>query len=87
MLAFDPEAIEVADKLVQGARVYVQGRLELSEWTGADGVKRQGLNVMSWHCRLPHWAQQTEEKAEEDQAPTPKKHEHTMDDLNDSIPF
>ena len=25
VLAFDPEAVEVADKLVQGARVYVEG--------------------------------------------------------------
>jgi single-stranded DNA-binding protein len=54
VLAFDPEAIEVADKLVAGARVYVEGRLEPSEWTGSDGTKRHGLNVLSWHCRLPH---------------------------------
>jgi single-stranded DNA-binding protein len=49
VLAFDPEAIEVADKLVAGARVYVEGKLELSEWIGRDGAKRQGLSVMSWH--------------------------------------
>src|SRR5258708_32136337 len=54
VLAFDPEAIEVADKLVQGARVYVEGRITLSEWAGSNAARRQGLSVMSWHCRPPH---------------------------------
>jgi len=54
VLAFDPETIEAADKLVAGSRVYIEGKLELSEWTGNNGAKRQGLSVMSWHCRLPH---------------------------------
>jgi single-stranded DNA-binding protein len=49
---FDTKAIEVADKLVKGAHVYVEGRLALDEWTGQDGAKRHGLSVMSWHCRL-----------------------------------
>jgi single-stranded DNA-binding protein len=49
---FDTAAIEVADKLVKGARVYIEGRLTLDEWTAQDGAKRHGLSVMSWHCRL-----------------------------------
>jgi single-strand DNA-binding protein len=52
VLSFDERALEVADKLVKGARVYVEGRLSLNEWTGQDGEKRLGLSVMSWHCRL-----------------------------------
>ena len=88
MLAFDPEAIEVADRLVQGARVYVEGRLELSEWTGSDGTKRQGLNVLSWHCRLPHIGRNKPKKTpSQDPAPAPRETERTMDDLNDTIPF
>jgi single-stranded DNA-binding protein len=50
--AFDPRAIEQADKFIKGARVYVEGRLSADEWTNAEGVKRFGLSVMSWHCRL-----------------------------------
>jgi len=88
VLAFDPEAIEVADKLVQGARVYVEGKLELSEWTGSNGVKRQGLNVLSWHCRLPHIGRnRPRKKPSQEQAPARKEDERTMDDLNDTIPF
>ena len=49
---FDTKAIEVVDKLVKGARVYLEGRIALDEWAGQDGVKRHGLSVMSWHCRL-----------------------------------
>ena len=52
VMAFDPRAIEQADKFVKGARCYVEGRLSADEWTNADGVKRFGLSVMSWHCRL-----------------------------------
>ncbi len=78
----------MADKLVQGARVYVEGKLELSEWTGSNGAKRQGLNVMSWHCRLPHIGRNKPKKTQsQNPAPAPKERERTMDDLNDSIPF
>jgi len=51
-MVFDERAIAVADKLVKGARVYVEGRLSLNEWTTSDGERRVGLNIMSWHCRL-----------------------------------
>jgi single-stranded DNA-binding protein len=51
-MTFDPDAIAVADKLVKGARIYIEGRLSLDEWTGQDGVKRHGLSLMSGYCRL-----------------------------------
>src|SRR5215469_17900480 len=51
-MVFDERAIAVADRLFKGARVYLEGRLTLNEWTTSDGEKRVGLNVMSWHCRL-----------------------------------
>jgi single-stranded DNA-binding protein len=51
-MVFDPTAIEVVDKLIKGARVYVEGSLSVSEWTDQAGGKRHGLSVMSWHCRL-----------------------------------
>jgi single-stranded DNA-binding protein len=52
VMAFDQNAIDAADKLTAGARIYVEGRLSVNEWSGQDGVKRHGLSVMSWHCRL-----------------------------------
>jgi single-stranded DNA-binding protein len=52
VMAFDPRAIENAAGYVKGSRVYVEGKLSLSEWTAPDGTARQGLSVMSWHCRL-----------------------------------
>lgn len=52
VLSFDARALEVADKLVKGARVYVEGTLSTNEWIGSDGAKRFGLSVMSWHTRL-----------------------------------
>lgn len=52
VMAFDPKAIEVADKMLKGARAYVEGSLRLDQWEQQDGTKRAGLSVMSWHCRL-----------------------------------
>ena len=49
---FDQAAIDIADKLVKGARVYLEGKLSLNEWTASDGTKRTGLQVFGWHCRL-----------------------------------
>ena len=51
-MTFDPDAIAVVDKMRKGARVYIEGKLSLDEWTGQDGAKRHGLSLMSWHCRL-----------------------------------
>jgi single-strand DNA-binding protein len=51
-MVFDERAIAVADKLVKGARVYLEGKLSLNEWTAQDGATRTGLSVLSWHCRL-----------------------------------
>jgi single-stranded DNA-binding protein len=52
VMAFDADAVAVADRLVKGARVYCEGRLSLDEWTGQDGQKRTGLSCMSFRCRL-----------------------------------
>jgi len=52
VMAFDEHALEAAEKFTKGARVYVEGRLSISEWIASDGAKRHGLSVMSWHCRL-----------------------------------
>jgi single-stranded DNA-binding protein len=49
---FDERAIAVADGFVKGARVYLEGKLSLNEWTASDGTTRTGLSVLSWHCRL-----------------------------------
>src|SRR5262249_14951130 len=36
-MVFDERAIAVADALVKGARVYLEGKLSLNEWTTSDG--------------------------------------------------
>jgi single-stranded DNA-binding protein len=51
-MCFDAEAIALAERLHKGARVYIEGTIKVDEWTGADGAKRHGLSLMSWHCRL-----------------------------------
>jgi single-stranded DNA-binding protein len=50
--AFDQTAVEMGDKILKGARLYVEGRLTLDQWTAKDGAARHGLSVFAWHCRL-----------------------------------
>ncbi|MET4242721.1 single-stranded DNA-binding protein [Bradyrhizobium sp. RT10b] len=52
VMCFDADAVEAAEKMVKGARVYIEGKLSLDEWTAQDGSKRHGLTAVSWHCRL-----------------------------------
>jgi single-stranded DNA-binding protein len=71
---FDTEAIEVAAMMVKGARVYLEGSLTLNEWVGADGVKRGGLSVMSFHCRLSQIGRskvRRDQQKQDDPAPPP----------------
>jgi single-stranded DNA-binding protein len=89
-MVFDADAIAVADKLVKGARVYVEGKLSLDEWTAQDGSKRTGLSCMSFHTRLAQIgrAKPKADKAKQDfprdmHAPLG----NSAADMNDDIPF
>lgn len=98
VLSFDERALEVADKLVAGAKVYCEGRLTTDEWTGQDGEKRFGLSVMSWHTRLAQIGRQKarRERTEASVAAGQTYHSHrsapagrlpVAGDFNDDIPF
>jgi single-stranded DNA-binding protein len=84
VMCFNEEAIRIAPLMTKGARVYVEGRLELAEWTAQDGAKRHGLSCMSWHTRLSHIGRQ-KPKRERDNGT--KKHSGINPRLNDSIAF
>ena len=49
---FADEAHELGARLVKGTSVYVEGRLTLGSWTGADGSERHGLNVVAWTVQV-----------------------------------
>jgi single-stranded DNA-binding protein len=48
-IVFGEAALNVAT-LEKGRRVYIEGRIEISEWTGQDGARRSGLKVTSFHA-------------------------------------
>jgi single-strand DNA-binding protein len=94
VMAFDEKAIEDAAKLVKGARIYVEGKLSLDEWTGQDGAKRTSLSVMSWHTRLAQIGRNRPSKkssisvaAGTNDRPTRSASAAGDRDLNDEIPF
>jgi single-stranded DNA-binding protein len=100
-MVFDPQATAAVDTLVKGARVYCEGSLKLEEWTVADGTKRHGLSVMSWHTRLAAIGRNRPKRQSNDatdREQLPRAHSASSDrntrvrrtadaSLNDDIPF
>jgi single-stranded DNA-binding protein len=87
VLAFDAAAIEAADKFLKGARVYVEGRLTLGEYTAGDGSKRASLSCMSWHCRLAQIGRNKPKRKSRDEQPTGQAAPARAVDFGDEIPF
>jgi single-stranded DNA-binding protein len=76
VMTFDQEAVAAADKLVNGARVYVEGKLDLNEWTAEDGVVRRGLPCLSFHNRHSQIGRNKPAKTKQDlpsSTPAPKR--------------
>ena len=48
-IMFGDAAVNVA-ALEQGRSVYIEGKIEISEWTDRDGNKKYGLKVVSFHA-------------------------------------
>jgi single-stranded DNA-binding protein len=86
VMCFDPDAIAAADKLVKGARLYVEGRISLDEWTGQDGSARHGLSCLSWHTRLSQIGRQKPKREHDDGNERPAQRQ-AEPALNDEIPF
>ena len=84
-MIFDSAAIETADKLTKGARVYIEGRLTVDEWTAKDGAARHGLSVMAWHCRLAQIGRNRPKR--ENPTSAAALYAPSSTDLNDDIPF
>jgi single-stranded DNA-binding protein len=87
VMAFDQSAIDAADKLTKGAKIYVEGRISVTEWTGQGGEKRHGLSVMSWHCRLAQIGRNRPKRASDKSARDTASASSTANDLNDEIPL
>jgi single-strand DNA-binding protein len=87
VMAFDPEAIAAADRMLKGAKVYVEGKLSLDEWTGQDGQKRTGLSVMSWHCRLSAIGRNKPKRQSDREATAPNAPRSGPAFYDDNIPF
>jgi single-stranded DNA-binding protein len=91
-MVFDPEAIAVGAKMVKGARVYIEGRLSLEIWTGKDGVAKQSLSVMAFHCRLSQIGRNKPKRETLKPSQNFPRDMHApigngADDLNDDIDF
>jgi single-strand DNA-binding protein len=86
--SFDADAIAAADRLTKGARLYVEGRLQLDEWQAQDGTAKHGLSCMSWHTRLAQIGR-NKPKRDGDGVPSPanQQAQRSNDFHDDPLPF
>jgi single-stranded DNA-binding protein len=72
--------------LEKGRRVYLEGKIEISEWTDRDGNKKCGLKVASFHAVEVSKIGRRRERKPADKpsaaAPTPRNDFH-----DDPLPF
>jgi single-stranded DNA-binding protein len=85
VIVFGDSAVTVA-RLEKGRRVYIEGRVEVSEWTGQDGVKRSGLKVTSFHAIEVFKIGRRRERKNDD-GKTAKSAPASNDFHSDEIPF
>jgi single-strand DNA-binding protein len=84
---FDQAAIDNAAKLIKGARVYLEGRVSINEWTVSDGTKRTGLSLFSWHCRLSRIGRAKDKIEKPNPAAVEPAPTGTVVDFDDDVPF
>jgi single-strand DNA-binding protein len=90
-IVFGDAAMKVAD-IEKGRHVYIEGKIEISEWTGQDGVKRSGLKIASFNAEeVAKIGRRRERKSDDSKAakakasPTPRP--ITNDFYSDEVPF
>ena len=65
--AFGFEAESVLSKLMKGAPVLIEGRLELNRWMGEDGSNRSQLRVIANRVTSPAMRNKASDQADADQ--------------------
>jgi single-strand DNA-binding protein len=75
----DGEAEDLARQLVKGTECYIEGRLKLKTWQGADGGQRSGLDCHAWKLevlsrigRRAQWRGRVDQHADANQQAMPQ---------------
>jgi single-stranded DNA-binding protein len=83
------DAATATARLEKGARVYCEGKIEINEWTGADGNRRSGLKCLSFHTmEVSKIGRRRDRKPAKDEAAAEHAEAHGGNDFhNDEIGF
>ena len=88
-IVFGDAAMKVAS-LERGRCIYLEGRIELSEWTGSDGKTRAGLKIASFNAeevaKIGRRRERSERKTNENSRGEPPQRS-APNDFHDEIPF
>lgn len=87
VMYFGADAAELVSAVEKGARIYCEGKLELSEWTDRDGKTRPSLTVMSFHVRPAKIGRRRERKVSENSNAGPPQRPASNDFHSDDIPW
>jgi single-strand DNA-binding protein len=67
-VAFGERATRICSSFHKDDKVYVEGALSLSEWTGRDGEKRTGLSVTTTRVEAPTIGRERSKRGRDDTA-------------------
>jgi len=92
---FGEAAERLCAALHKGDKLYVEGTLRLSEWTGKGGEKRTGLSVAAWKAEKlgaigrnkPAKARSKDSGATDTAAAVSKSRERDLQPADEQIPF
>jgi single-strand DNA-binding protein len=82
--AFGKRYENLAQYLIKGTQVGVQGEISLDTYTGKDGLEKTSLNVRVGDITLLGKSTQREPQTAE---PQKQKPINSMDDIDDEVPF
>lgn len=80
VVCFGAKAEWVKNAASKGDRVFVSGRLSMSEWE-KDGVKHSRIDIMADDIQVPKGSSGTTKKEQSEPAPKARK------DFDDDVPF
>ncbi len=84
---WDRQAENCAQYLSKGSPVFVDGKLQMDEWTGKDGEKRSKLKVRAANVQFLSGGKRQDTPAEPSASPSVSSKDEPYEDPEGEVPF
>ena len=84
---WDRQAENCAQYLSKGSPVFIDGKLQMDEWTGKDGEKRSKLKVRAATVQFLSGGRREESPSAPSVSPSAQSTDEPLDEPEDEVPF